>query len=85
METNLETGTNNEVESLKDSRDINDQDDAEQHILTFVKNVGEDSSVKFVHEKGDIYANFRFHLITQDWFYVTGSCQRIKSNLLRTR
>lgn len=69
METNIETGTSEEVETIKDSWDVSDQDEVVQHILTFVKNVSEDSSVKFVHEKGDIYANFRFRLITQDRFY----------------
>ncbi|MCX6265736.1 MAG: hypothetical protein NTW16_00030 [Bacteroidetes bacterium] len=69
METNIETGTSEETESIKDSWDVNDQDEVVQHILTFVKNVSEDSSVKFVHEKGDIYANFRFRLTTQDRFY----------------
>ncbi|MFZ4522742.1 MAG: hypothetical protein ACOYNC_13615 [Bacteroidales bacterium] len=69
METNIETRTSEEIETVKDSWDVNDQDEVVQHILTFVKNVSEDSSVKFVHEKGDIYANFRFRLITQDRFY----------------
>ncbi len=69
METNIETGSSDELVTIKDSWDVSDRDEVVQHILTFIKNVSEDSSVKFVHEKGDIYANFRFRLITQDRFY----------------
>ena len=75
METNIETGpgddsqTSNDTETSQDSWDVSDFDEDEKHILTFVKNVSEDSSVKYVHEKGDIYANFRFRLMTQDRFY----------------
>ncbi|MFZ4523117.1 MAG: hypothetical protein ACOYNC_15510 [Bacteroidales bacterium] len=69
IQTNIENETNDDIETSKDAWDVNDQAEVEQHILTFVKNVSEDSTVKFVHERGDIYANFRFRLFTQDRFY----------------
>jgi hypothetical protein len=69
MEDNIESITSDEFAVGKDSWDVTGQDEAEKHILTFVKNVSEDSSLKFVHDRADIYANFRFRLVTRDRFH----------------